>query len=420
MINIFKDPLFIGLFISFGAFIFVLTLVNIRVCIILLFFAVALSPKFNVGGLPLRVEDFFMIILCFSWIARLAIKRENFPSTGLNFPIVVYLLTCFISTGYGYYSGTTELFTSDSSMSAAFHFFKKIQMFLMAYIIVASVNTKEDLIRFIKYILLASTILALLGLKQGLTEYRIVGPMGEGSNTMGMYFVFITIIAIGMILSKSVSYNKLYLSLSILIYLYVVLRTLSRVSYVTFFVTILFLGIFKERRLLLFAILLVVLVLTISPSGTLERITTLKGVFDSGEYFSSWEARKWAWRTIPPIVMNGSPLFGFGLASAPLCYAESEYVTVFYFTGVLGILAFIWIYVRIFKMALFLSRSDDELIKTVAVYFIGALVAFIIGGISGPVFTAIRTTNILWIFVGLIAGARNLLMENKLNNGNPT
>jgi len=421
MVQILKDPALIGLLLSFGAFIFVLTLVNIKACIVLLFFAVALSPKISMGGLPLRVEDFFMVILCFSWLARLAIKKESLPTTALDGPILVYMLICLISTMYGYIAGTANLLSADSSMSAVFHFLKKAQVFIMAYIIVANVNSKKELIQYIKYILLASTVLAVSGLRQGLTEYRISGPIGESANTIGMYFVFITIIVIGLFLSRRSYFNKVFLGGAIVLFLYVILRSLSRVSYATFIAVILTLGIFKDRRLLLFFVLLVVLVFALSPEQTLERVYTLKGVFTSGkgEYFHSWEARKWSWLNIPPIVLAESPLLGFGLASAPLCYAESGYVTDFYFTGILGMLSFFWLHITIFKFPCALKKSSDPVVRDAAIYFMGGFFTLLLGAISGPTFTAIRTTNIFWIFVGLMAGAYKLMMENKLDSDDP-
>jgi len=275
--------------------------------------------------------------------------------------------------------------------------------------------------QYIKYILLASTILAVSGLKQGMTEYRISGPIGESANTIGMYFVFITIIVIGLFLSQRSYFNKVFLGGAIMLFLYVILRSLSRVSYVTFIAVILTLGIFKDRRLLLFFVLLVVLVFALSPEQTLERVYTLKGVFTSGngEYFHSWEARKWSWQNIPPLVFAESPLLGFGLASVPLCYAESGYVTDFYFTGILGMLSFFWLYITIFKFPSALKKSSDPAIRDVAIYFMGGFFTLLLGAISGPTFTAIRTANIFWIFVGLMAGAYKLMMENKLDTDAP-
>jgi hypothetical protein len=421
MIEILKEPLFISLLLSFGAFIFILTLLNIRVCIFLLIFAVALSPKINIGGIPLRVEDFFMMLLIFSWFARLAIKRENFPSTSLNWSIIVYLLACFFSTAYGYYNGTVNLFSSDYSMSAFFHFFKKIQVFVMAYILVSDINTKKDVIRTLKYILVSAFMLALYGVKQGLTEYRISGPVGEGSNTFGMYFVFLTIICIGLFFYKKPPYNKFFLLLSILLFLFVIMGSLSRVSYVSLGLLILFLGLFKEKKLLLAFLLILIVLFSFFPSKIIERVLTVKTLVEPSttERYSSWDLRKLAWRDLPPIVFEKSPLFGFGLASASLSYAESQYITDLYFTGIFGVLAFIWLCIRIIKLALFVKKSDDPFIKNFAAYFLAAFTAFLFAGISGPVFTAIRTANLLWLFIGLLAGIQNLMLENKLGNEEP-
>jgi len=305
-------------------------------------------------------------------------------------------------------------------MSAAFHFLKKVQVFVMAYIIVANIDRKKDLIQCLRYILLASTILAILGVRQGLSEYRISGPIGEGANTLGMYFVFMSTIAIGLFLSKPVYFNRVLLGIAIALYLYVIVGSLSRVSYLTFIFVMLALGIFKDKRLLLFCLLLLVLVVAFSPRTALERFYTLKGVFASGEYFHSWEARKWAWRTIPPAVLSESPFLGFGLASVPLCYAESGYMTDLYFTGLIGMLVFFWLYIKIFQIAFFVGRAKDGLISSIAVYFIGGFCTFLLGAISGPTFTAIRTTNLFWIFVGLLAGAQKLIIENKLDDDKST
>ena len=61
-------------------------------------------------GVTLRLEDFLLVVIGFSWFAKNAIHKELglFLKTPLNKPILFYLLACVISTGFGIMAGRTS------------------------------------------------------------------------------------------------------------------------------------------------------------------------------------------------------------------------------------------------------------------------------------------------------------------------
>ncbi|MSS72243.1 MAG: hypothetical protein EXS64_12245, partial [Candidatus Latescibacteria bacterium] len=98
-----------------GIIIFILSFVSTEIAIYVLIFATLLSPEFGSrethgGGVTLRAEDFLLVIIGFSQLARSALHKGLglFRSTPLNRPIVYYILACTFATGLGIMFGRVK------------------------------------------------------------------------------------------------------------------------------------------------------------------------------------------------------------------------------------------------------------------------------------------------------------------------
>ena len=105
-----------------GVVIFVVSFVSTEIALYILIFSMLLSPEFVVGttagatlgrGVTLRVDDFLLVIIGFSWVARMAINKELglFLRTPLNKPIGYYIVICLVSTLLGSVFGRVDLKT---------------------------------------------------------------------------------------------------------------------------------------------------------------------------------------------------------------------------------------------------------------------------------------------------------------------
>ena len=99
--------------------IFAVTFVNIEWGLYALIFSMLLSPEFMAGetggaslgrGVTLRLDDFLLAVIGFSWFAKNAVNKELglFLKTPLNRPIFYYILACIVSTGFGIMTGRVE------------------------------------------------------------------------------------------------------------------------------------------------------------------------------------------------------------------------------------------------------------------------------------------------------------------------
>lgn len=105
-----------------GLVVFIGTFASTRFALFVLIFATLLSPEFGSrttgsGGLTLRLDDFLLLIIAFSQLAKAAVNRDIgiFIWTPLNRYITYYILVCVFSTGIGMISGRVELLSVSSS-----------------------------------------------------------------------------------------------------------------------------------------------------------------------------------------------------------------------------------------------------------------------------------------------------------------
>lgn len=91
-----------------GIVLFIMSFVSTEIAIYVLIFASLLSPEFGArethgGGVTLRTEDFLLVLIGFSQLARSALYKDVglFRSTPLNRPIGYYVIACVFSTGLG-------------------------------------------------------------------------------------------------------------------------------------------------------------------------------------------------------------------------------------------------------------------------------------------------------------------------------
>ncbi|MEE9609697.1 MAG: hypothetical protein V3W19_00515, partial [Desulfatiglandales bacterium] len=92
-----------------GMVIFITCFASTEIALYILIFSMLLSPEFIVGttegasmgrGVTLRLDDFLLVIIGFSWLAKMSINKELglFLKTPLNRPIAFYIVVCLVST----------------------------------------------------------------------------------------------------------------------------------------------------------------------------------------------------------------------------------------------------------------------------------------------------------------------------------
>ncbi len=148
--------------------IFMVSFINIEWGLYILIFSMLLSPEImaeesgpgSLGrGVTLRLEDFLMVVIGFSWLARNAIDKELglFLKTPLNKAILFYVLACVLSTGFGIMAGRVELKTGSMFV------LKYIEYFFVFFMMVNHVRNTDQVKRFIICLFLTCFIASMIG-----------------------------------------------------------------------------------------------------------------------------------------------------------------------------------------------------------------------------------------------------------------
>jgi hypothetical protein len=134
--------------------IFTVSFINIEWGLYILIFSMLLSPEIMIGetgkaslgrGVTLRLEDFLLAVIGLSWFARNAVKKELglFLKTPLNKAILIYVLACVLTTGFGVISGRVDVKTGSLFV------LKYIEYFIVFFMMVNHVKNTDQIKRFV-------------------------------------------------------------------------------------------------------------------------------------------------------------------------------------------------------------------------------------------------------------------------------
>ena len=144
----------------------------------------------------MRIEDFLLVVIGFSWFARNAVNKELglFLKTPLNKAILFYVLACLISTGMGILADRV------GAKTGALFVVKYIEYFIVYFLVVNHVRDPDQIKRFVFCLFLTCFIISIFGILQIPGGERVSAPF-EGArgepNTLGGYLVFMGAIAGG-------------------------------------------------------------------------------------------------------------------------------------------------------------------------------------------------------------------------------
>lgn len=403
----------------FGIIFFSVSFASTEAALYILIISMLLSPEFIIGstagaslgrGITLRLDDFLVIIIGMSWLARMAVNKELglFLKTPLNKPIAFYILVCLVSTLYGALFGSVDLKTG---FFFVLKYFEYVVVYFMA---VNHLKSEKQVIRFVWAILITCTIVSIIGISQIPFGGRVTAPFEGASgepNTLGGYLVFIISIVIGFLLtSTSFRHRLIYFGLALLFFV-PLLYTQSRSSYIAFvpaMITFLFLS--EKKIMILSSILLAGLIfLFFTPDVAQRRISyTFKqgqsrtdvvkigGVkldTSTSDRLKSWYAASKDWVK--------EPLLGYGVTGYR--FVDAQYIRVLVETGVFGLFAFLLLIRTIYKMAYanFLN-TDKAFSRGLVMGFLAGFTGLLFHGLGANTFIIVRIMEPFWFVTGMV------------------
>jgi O-antigen ligase len=402
-----------------GVVVFVVSFTSTQIALYILIFSMLLSPEIIVGategatlgrGITLRVDDFMLVIIGFSWIARMAINKELglFLRTPLNRPIAYYIIVCMISTLTGTIFGRVELKTG------FFYVLKYFEYVIVYFMVVNHLKGKNQVRNYLVALLITCAIASIIGISMIPSGERISAPF-EGKkgepNTFGGYLVFMICIVIGLLQTSTALRNKLICGFLILLFAVPLFYTQSRSSYVAAIPAIIsFVWLSKKRHWVIPVILLLGLSLPyIAPRPTKERIAytftqglNRKDVVDvyGVKLDTSSSARLISWKEAASDWIE-HPILGYGVTGYE--FVDAQYIRTITETGFLGLLFFALLMYAIFKEGRrVLRNAQDPLHQGLTMGFMAGFIGLLFHATAANTFIIVRIMEPFWFVTGMV------------------
>jgi O-antigen ligase len=394
----------------------------------LLIFAMLLSPEIIAGnlggkanldrGFTLRLEDFLLVFIGLSWFARSAIDKTTglFRKTPLNQPIAAYILACFLATLWGKITGDVK------GMAGFFFVLKYFEYMIVFFMVVNYVDTEDQAKRLLFCLFLTCFIVTIYGLVQIPSGIRVSAPF-EGKagepNTLGGYLVFMGAVAVALIDHMKDLRVRFGLAVLMVVLIITLLYTQSRASYLAAIPTYLVLTLFSRKKLYLAAGLVIILTVgpLVLPKVAEERIAytftqpEAKGQIQIGKFRldTSLSSRVYSWKS-GLSEWRKRPILGHGVTGFK--FMDAQYPRILVETGIVGMLAFVWLVYALFKVGLSTwKKKPDDFLRGLSVGLIAGLVGLLAHAIGANTFIIVRIMEPFWFLVGIVVALSSIDLD---------
>jgi hypothetical protein len=398
--------------------VFSFSFLNIELGLYVLIFSMLLSPEIQVGqtagsslgrGVTVRLEDFLLILIGFSWFARTAVNKELglILRTPLNRPIFLYALVCALSTGIGIITGRVD------PKTGFFFVLKYVEYFIVFFLVVNHVRSAEQIRRFVFFLFLTCFVVSVVGILQIPGGERVSAPFeGEAGepNTFGGYLLFMGAMAGGLLSRAEKTRTRHLLILVIATLIPPFLFAQSRSSYLAAAPALLALALMLEKRVIITGLVVVSLCISplFLPKAVKDRILfTFTQEEQSGQIAvgdvrldTSTSARISSWKEAVSD-WTRHPLLGYGVTGYH--FVDAQFPRVLVETGILGLTAFLYLLFAVGKTAAATFRSvGSPYFKGLAAGFIAGYVGLLVHAIGANTFIIVRIMEPFWFFTGIV------------------
>jgi putative inorganic carbon (hco3(-)) transporter len=243
------------------------------------------------------------------------------------------------------------------------------------------------------------------------------GPLSYGSNQTAAFLAQFAMFFWGLALFfKRKKFKLLSYGLAA-ITLFATMYTFSRGAYIAVLVSVLILGVLKDRKLLLVLGLFLLTWQTVVPTAVRERVTMTEN--SSGQLESSAQSRVDLWENAEksiirsPIVGNGFATFQLGEHIDNLKDTHNWYVKILVETGLVGLIIAFFMLQQMLALAYRLfKRATDPLYRGLGLGLFLATCSCIVANLFGDRWTYLEITALLWVLVAAAIRA-TLLSESE-------
>ncbi len=417
------------IFLMAGLIIFIVSFASTEIALYILIFSMLLSPEFIIGrtegaslgrGVTLRLDDLIILIIGFSWLAKMSINKELglFLRTPLNKPIAYYIIICLVSTLFGSLFGRVHLETG------LFFVLKYFEYMIIYFMVVNHLESRKQVRNYLRAMLITCAIVSIIGISQIPGGGRITAPFEGASgepNTFGGYLVFMTSITIGLFLGTSSFKKQIVYGTLIILFTIPLLYTQSRSSYLAILFSIIAFLFLSEKRKWIIILLIVIGICSpfISPKVVKQRIsfTFLQGrnrinVLTIGDIKldTSTSARIKSWKSAFTDWIR-YPILGYGVTGYR--FVDAQYIRVFTETGLLGLATLLLLMVTLFRKVYNIPiESSDSLVKGLRMGFLAGFIGLLGHAIGANTFIIVRIMEPFWFLTAMLISISELDEDN--------
>lgn len=373
-----------------------------------------------------------MIALVFLYFLRTILKgRTNFKTGAFNVFLVLFMICVLLA----------QIFSIMPAESRRFLVFY-MTCFLMVFIIIAVIRSKEELMQVLNMALVGLTIAGIYGVYQYIIKVpvnpawidtklnqgnltRVYAFFNNPNDFAEVILIFVPFYCAAFFNTKSVFARLVYLAMAVPPVLSM-LMTLSRGAWVALALAAVVYVFFKEKKLIPVFILLGIAAVPFLPQSILLRLRTLMNPADS-----SYSTRTEIWQTVAPIIKDYW-LTGLGLGNETLLrvsknyysfvvkgsipsHSHNLYLQIWVETGIFGITSFLAFILTTFKKSIkSIVRPRDEGIKNVLIAGLASLTGILANGMIEYVWFDRRVMLFFWAAVGIILAA--LVIQTKADH----
>ena len=402
------------------------------------------------------LEIFFTVMLV-SWVlGRILSYKSGIlladlfrpVSTPLNLPLYLFALLGFLS-----------IFVSPSIFLSLRAFFSKfLKVIIFYFIIVETVDSKKKVAAILITFLFSAIITGSDGIFQlirgidFIRQYPLMSDRVTGSfnnqNNLAAWLTIVVPLSSCLLYFSSKSLSKkirpLLFFLTLILIVCLVL-TYTRGAWIAVMLSLILTGILKSKKLAIITILTVTLLFYFSTKPIKERTVSIaKGPELAASLLFSSSTKSIKERTLSIPTGSGSevhrailwqeavaiikdfPFLGCGLNTYSIVapkykiaegggiYPHNSYLQMAAETGLLGLGAFLWIIITVFKTSWGnLKKINDKFYNALSIGLLAGLFAFLAHSFVDTNFYSLQFRYLMWFVIGLIVAVQRIALKEE-------
>jgi hypothetical protein len=253
---------------------------------------------------------------------------------------------------------------------------------------------------------------------------RDVGPLVYGSNLTAAYLALFSMFFWGLLqFIRSKKYKLIGYGL-VALTLYTCMFQFSRGGYLSVLVSVLVLGIFKDRKLLVILGVFLLTWQTVVPTAVRQRVNMTENA--NGQLETSAEERvillrdSWDSFVKSPIVGNGYGTFMYGQHVGGLTDTHDWFIKILEETGLIGLFLYLFLLQQMFALAIRLfRRGKDPMYRGLGLGLLLALCSSMVSNCFGDRWSYLEITGPVFVLVAAAVRAAQFAAQEPVSELNP-